>query len=120
MLSLAGQRSPPSSRRRGGTAEPTHRRTPAPTCDSLWSDAAYQRRGAAASAACACSPAGSTTDGRETKHAGQSGRRIEVSPPQRFTDSVELASIVERQIRRPAVALLDELDVDLCTVGTLP
>src|SRR2546427_12709789 len=111
MLSLAGQRSPPSSRRRGGTAEPTHRRTPAPTCDSLWSNAAYQRRGAAASAACACSPGGSTTDGRETKHTRQSRCCLEIAPPQRFADGVELAGIIEGKIWRPAVLLLDELDV---------
>ena len=58
-------------------------------------NAAYQRRGAAASAACACSPGGSTPDGRETKHTGQSRCRFQVAPPQRFTDVVELAGIVE-------------------------
>src|SRR3989442_8802800 len=69
-------------------------------------NAAYQRRGAAASAECACSPGDSTTDGRETKHAGQSGCCLEVSPPQRFTDVVELAGIAERTLRRPAGVLL--------------
>src|SRR2546426_1421265 len=82
-------------------------------------NAAYQQCGAAASAECACSPGDSTTDGRETKHAGQSGCCLEVSPPQRFTDVVELAGIAERKIRRPAVVLLDELDVDLCRVRAL-
>src|SRR5437870_4207113 len=43
MLSLAGQRLPPSSRRRGGTAEPTHRRTPGLTCDSLWANDGIER-----------------------------------------------------------------------------
>src|SRR5712692_8107142 len=61
----------------------------------------------------------STTDGRETEYAGQSGCYLEVSPPQRFTDGVELASVVERKIRRPAVVVLDELDVDLCCVRAL-
>ena len=32
---LAARRLPPSSRRRGGTAGPTHRRTPGPTCVSV-------------------------------------------------------------------------------------
>src|SRR6266542_5938185 len=80
---------------------------------------AYQRRGAAAPAACACSPGGSRADGRQTKHAGPSGCCLEVSPPQRFTDGVELASILERKIRRPTIVLLEELNVDLCCVRAL-
>src|SRR6266849_3898383 len=73
---------------------------PPPRCRPAASaaNAAYQQRGAAASAECACSPGGSTTDGRETKHAGQSGCCLEVSSPQRFTDVVELAGIAERKI----------------------
>src|SRR5437879_12125415 len=118
MLSLAGQRSPPSSRRRGGTAEPTHRRTPAPTCDSLWSNAAYQRRGAATSAACACSPGGSTADGRETKHTRQPRCYLEIAKPQPLKDLVELACINECTIWPAALALQDQRDSEpRATVG---
>jgi len=59
------------------------------------------------------------TDGREIKDTGQPGCCLDVSPPQRFTDVVELAGILEREVGRPAVVLLDDLDVDLCCVRAL-
>src|SRR2546428_13548922 len=69
-------------------------------------NAAYQQRGAAASAECACSPGGSTTDGRETKHAGQPGCRPAVSPPPRFPDLLDLAGLPGGKVRLPAAVLL--------------
>jgi hypothetical protein len=62
---------------------------------------------------------GSPGNGRETKYAGAPRSFLDVPAPQCSTNLIKLACVSEREIRRPAVALLDEIDVHLSGILAL-